>query len=1233
MTASLVASLGTADALAAPFVVHRVNAGGPAIAPDWEADTLGSPSEFENSATTQTFDSASTVDLSDPSVPPDTPEPLFDSERWDMFGTPEHMVWNFPVTPGPGHIVRLYFAETVKSGAGLRNFDVTIEGTQVLDNYDIAADVGINKAVVKEYPVTSADGTITVDFDHGNADNPTVKAIEVLSEPSTTSLSAAPGRADFGNVTTGATRTRPIVITNNGATPATIDSTSITGAGAGLFSDDFNDSGSVQVPAGGSTTIQASVSPTDIGPAAAVLSVTHSGADDPLRVKLRVDGQQGGTVAFEKSALAGASSNFPTALQWGPDGRLYVAEFLSDQGSIKAYTVQKNGPNAYAVTSTEQIDDISAIPNHDDNGAVNASPLGTPGYDPRLITGLLVTGTAANPVLYVTSSDPRISGGGASGTDTNLDTNSSVISRLNRVSGTWHRTDLVRGLPRSEENHAVNGLALDTATNTLFVGQGGNTNKGAPSNNFAFLPEYAYSAAILSVDLDSPELSNANAPYDLPTLDDEDKPNVPSPTPGYEDATDPFGGNNGKNQAKIVPGSPVQVYGSGFRNPYDVVWTTDNKLFAIDNGANADWGSFPVDQGPGCTNAVQDLGTSDSDALHLVTPGYYGGPPNPTRANPANTFNTGPNAQSPVSAAHAIECDYRGSDTPESTALAKFASSTNGIDEYTASTFGGAMQGDLVAAGYIENKIFRIKRTADGTGVAANTTLVNDAGSAPLGIDALGDSEIFPGTIWIADQGGGGIYVLEPSTLPCVGDSDPGLDEDSDGFSNQDEVQNGTNPCSGADHPADADGDHVSNLNDPDDDNDGRPDTSDEFAVDAQNGFATNLPVDYQWENDSTPFGGNLNTYNLGFTGLMTNASANYRSLFDSTHMTEVGAAGVVTLDEAGPGDAAAALNTQTQAFQFGLNAPSSNSQPFEVSTRVLNPFSGGPPSGHESLGLFVGNGDQDNYVKIVAGSLPGAPSVGVRADREVAGVLEEGAVSAQALPIGGSGAKAIDLYLIVDPVLNTVRAEYATTANGALADRVSVGAPVPIPASWTDDQGQGLAIGIISTSRGGSPFPGSWDFITAKVVPRVEPPPVNPPATTPTTPIVTPPLPRFAFAKVASGQNKLSVKSGRTVSVLVQCPAQLTPQCVGQLELSTVKRYRAKTGKLASLLLGKRSFRIPQGKSARVTVKLTAAGRKLLKPGKAVKATIGVRMKNASGKTVLRKTATTLRAPKPKKR
>ena len=318
-------------------------------------------------------------------------------------------------------------------------------------------------------------------------------------------------------------------------------------------------------------------------------------------------------IGFGKSTLAGTSSTDPTAVRFGPDGRLYVAEF---DGIVKAYTIARNGPNSYAVTATETIDLVQQIPNHDDDGTLD------PSVTTRLVTGLLVTGSASSPVLYVTSSDPRI-GGGVDGTLTSLDTNSGVVSRLTRVGGVWQRRDLVRGLPRSEENHATNTMVLDQATNTLYVAQAGNTNLGAPSHNFNDLPEYAYSGAILSVDLSA----IGDSTYDLPTLVDENHPTL----------TGPFGGDFGRHQAKITPGSPVQVYSPGYRNPYAMVRSRLGKLYVVDNGSNAGWGAAPVGAGPGgtCTNAVNEPGGSQNDSLHLVTgPGYYGGHAEPHPGEP-----------------------------------------------------------------------------------------------------------------------------------------------------------------------------------------------------------------------------------------------------------------------------------------------------------------------------------------------------------------------------------------------------------------------------------------------------------------------------------------------------------------------------------------------------------------------------------------------------------------------
>jgi hypothetical protein len=594
-------------------------------------------------------------------------------------------------------------------------------------------------------------------------------------------------------------------------------------------------------------------------------------------------------------------------------------------------------------------------------------------------------------------------------------------------------------------------LALDPASGRLLIAYGGHTNKGAPSHNFAELPEYALSAAVLSVDL----AAIGGTTYNLPTLDDEDRP-------GTVDANDPFGGNDGQNQARLVPGGPVQIHAAGFRNPYDLVTTESGDLYTIDNGGNAGWGGAPQPDGPAgtCTNAIVEPSDTDADALiRIPGPGFYGGHPNPTRANPANTFNAS-TPQSPVSAAHPVECDYR--TEVERGALASFAFSTNGLDEYTAGNFGDAMEGDLLAASH-DDAIYRIQLSADGTQVTSSGVLFSAAAALPLDVTALGDGDPFPGTIWVADFLGNGVVVFEPEDFACTGADDAGLDEDGDGYDNADEIDNGTNPCSPADRPPDADADMTSDLNDPDDDNDGLPDTSDPFAVDAANGRGTPLPSVLTWDNDAPPAGGLMG---LGFTGLMANGSG-YAGLFDPAKMTAGGAAGVVTVDEVADGDALGAANTQQYGFQHGIDV-SASSGPFVVHTRLPAPFSGVAATGGQSYGVSLGNGSQDDYVALAVAANGGAG--GFRLVNEQGGVPTTLTAPGPAWP----GPAVVDLYLRVDPAAATVQASYAVDG----AAPVAVGGPQAVPASWFSSA-TAPAVGIISTSTGPAPvFPASWDFL-----------------------------------------------------------------------------------------------------------------------------------------------------------
>ena len=806
---------------------------------------------------------------------------------------------------------------------------------------------------------------------------------------------------------------------------------------------------------------------------------------------------------FAPSSLSGGTILNPTSLQFGPDGRLYVAQ---QNGIIKVFTVKRNGSNSYTVTATETINLINLIPNHNDDGTLNAA------VTTRQVTGILVKGTASNPIIYVTSSDSRI--GGSSSGDVNLDTNSGIISLLSWNGAAWTKMDLVRGLPRSEENHSNNGLQLDAQNNILFVAVGGLTNAGSPSTNFAFISEFALSAAILSINLTAIEALPTNGSgntaykYDLPTVDDPSRTNNINGT----DQGDPFGGNNGLNQAKVVTGGPVQVYAPGFRNPYDLVITQARRMYTIDNGANQGWGGYPKNEGsaavtneyvtgePGSTTATATEGVINNlDNLHYIgnvdtyVPGsFYGGHPNPIRANPAGaglyTYNgtTGvwrnskaspnplPADWPPVENTNSIEGDFQMPGV-EDQALLTFNTSTNGLVEYTASNFNNVLKGSLLACGY-NGSIYKIGLTADGTNVtnskSASSKLNQDIpfasgfGSTPLDITSQGDNDIFPGTVWVAVYGSDAITIYEPQDFQVCTGLYNGADDDFDKYTNADEVDNGTNPCSAASVPPDNDHDFVSDLNDTDDDNDGIADTVDAFAIDSQNGLTTNLPIKYDLLNNNPGTG----FFGLGFTGLMTNKTSDYIKLYNPQNSIAGGAVGALTIPSVSGGDALGNLNSQENGFQFGVKS-AIEAGPFTIQARMLGPFfNNGTPQNNQSQGIYIGTGDQDNYLKIALNANNGIG--GIEVVYENSGT----AASYQFQLVGGIPGSLLDLFLSVDPASGKVQPKYASN-NGAITN---LGTPIQLSGTLLNVLQSNLAygVGIISTSRGATPFTATWDYI-----------------------------------------------------------------------------------------------------------------------------------------------------------
>jgi hypothetical protein len=166
-------------------ILHRVNTGGPGVealdcGPDWAADDSdGAPGAAFRNTGSNTVPSWGQQFSVDGSVPATTPSTIFDSERWDP-GDPPEMQWSFPVASGKHVQVRLYLINQYggTSGVGQRVFDVTIDGTTVLNDYDIVADVGDRVGTMKAFNITS-DGNVNIDFAH-LTENPLINGIEIV---------------------------------------------------------------------------------------------------------------------------------------------------------------------------------------------------------------------------------------------------------------------------------------------------------------------------------------------------------------------------------------------------------------------------------------------------------------------------------------------------------------------------------------------------------------------------------------------------------------------------------------------------------------------------------------------------------------------------------------------------------------------------------------------------------------------------------------------------------------------------------------------------------------------------------------------------------------------------------------------------------------------------------------------------------------------------------------------
>lgn len=152
---------------------YRINVGGSAVAP-FNADN------YYNSGTVSTV----TTEVTTTGVTNAAPAAVYQSDRWGA------MTYTFPnLVVGHTYTVRLHFAEVYfgtgnpgGGGVGSRKFNVSLNGTQVLTNFDILSIAGApNKANVQKFTITpTSSGQIVINFTAGSANYPKCCAIEIL---------------------------------------------------------------------------------------------------------------------------------------------------------------------------------------------------------------------------------------------------------------------------------------------------------------------------------------------------------------------------------------------------------------------------------------------------------------------------------------------------------------------------------------------------------------------------------------------------------------------------------------------------------------------------------------------------------------------------------------------------------------------------------------------------------------------------------------------------------------------------------------------------------------------------------------------------------------------------------------------------------------------------------------------------------------------------------------------
>lgn len=401
-------------------------------------------------------------------------------------------------------------------------------------------------------------------------------------------------------------------------------------------------------------------------------------------------------IKFNRLDAEAISMSGPTCGAWGPDGRFYVGLI---SGEIKAITFDQD----YHATSVATYTGVSNLTNFDLCG-IAFNP-----WDPP------------SPVkIYVGHGEHWLNGGGPFVGESDYTGQVSILTGPSFDDP----VPLVTRLPVSNHDHGINGLQFDD-NGDLLIGVGGNTNAGVKYPQIGDLPESPLSGAVVKAHLSRPDFDGALSYVETAT-------GIPNNDQVYGEVVD------------LAPGTDVDVYAAGTRNPYDIVFTTWNYVYGTDNGPNSGFG--PASTGPSSDSGGSHPG--DADELILLENGNYYGHPNRSRGRYDARQNVYRNTSSPSEAG------------VFSQKILTLQSSTDGICEYRAQTFNGQMRGELLVQKWNATPK-RVQLSADKRSVVGSV----DISPTTYGLDV----EVGPGgAILTANYTGNKVEILSPDDLAAV---------------------------------------------------------------------------------------------------------------------------------------------------------------------------------------------------------------------------------------------------------------------------------------------------------------------------------------------------------------------------------------------------------------------------------------------------------------------------------